>query len=298
MGILHFLESIRSDFLTDIVSLATLLGEQAVFMIVAVLFLWCFDKKQGFRTFCIYFGGIIFIQAIKLGFRVERPYIKDKTLHPVESAIDGADGYSFPSAHTASAGIVFGSVAAFIKRWWAYLVALALTIVTAFTRLYLGVHTPADVITSIGLSALIIVAFTLFYNWLDKKNINELYIFLVITLISFIAAIGSLFVGNIPDMNEVIEGAWKIFGCSLAITISYILDKKYLHFETKAKWWQQIIKMAGGILIVLALQSGLKFPLTAFFGEAVWCHGIRYFIMMLFAGTVWPMTFKLYNRHK
>ena len=87
-----------------------------------------------------------------------------------------------------------------------------------------------------------------------------------------------------------------MLGLVLGAIISVFADRHYTRFETQAVWWAQIIKVVVGLAILLALKSVLKAPLLALFGGHSIAHGVRYFIVILFAGIVWPMTFKFFAK--
>ena len=74
------------------------------------------------------------------------------------------------------------------------------------------------------------------------------------------------------------------------------LDQKYIRFETKAIWWVQLIKVAVGLALVVAIKSGLKAPLIALIGHAGAANAVRYGLMVLFAGAVWPLAFPLLRK--
>ena len=71
----------------------------------------------------------------------------------------------------------------------------------------------------------------------------------------------------------------------------YIVDEKWLNFSTKAVWWAQIIKVILGLLLVLAVKSGLKSPLNFLLGESLG-RSVRYFLLVIVAGVLWPLSFK------
>ena len=87
-----------------------------------------------------------------------------------------------------------------------------------------------------------------------------------------------------------------ILFCAIGLMLTFFIDTKYVHFPTQALWWAQIIKVVVGLAILLALKSVLKAPLLALFGGHSIAHGVRYFIVILFAGIVWPMTFKFFAK--
>ena len=73
-------------------------------------------------------------------------------------------------------------------------------------------------------------------------------------------------------------------------------SQKYIRFETKAIWWVQLIKVAVGLALVVAIKSGLKAPLIALIGHAGAANAVRYGLMVLFAGAVWPLAFPLLRK--
>ena len=72
--------------------------------------------------------------------------------------------------------------------------------------------------------------------------------------------------------------------------LGWWLDVKYIHFDTRAVWYVQAIKLLGGMALLLAIRAGLKAPLAAALGAGVG-GAVRYAIVVLFAAAVWPMTF-------
>ena len=96
-------------------------------------------------------------------------------------------------------------------------------------------------------------------------------------------------------MASGIKNAYTLIGALLAFLIVYVVDEKWVHFPVKAVWWAQIIKVAAGLGLVLAAKSGLKTPLEAMFGESVG-RAARYFLMVIIAGVLWPLTFKWFAK--
>ena len=48
MSFLHFLEDLRTSFLDAIFLVITMLGEETVFLVIALVFVWCVNKREGF----------------------------------------------------------------------------------------------------------------------------------------------------------------------------------------------------------------------------------------------------------
>ena len=105
------------------------------------------------------FWGLLANQFLKITCRVPRPWVRDKNFTIVESARQEASGYSFPSGHTQNIAGTFGAIGATSKRRWFSIVCIVIIVLVAFSRMYLGVHTPLDVLTSVAISLLLVFAF-------------------------------------------------------------------------------------------------------------------------------------------
>ena len=145
MELLYWFESIRNPALDTFMGLVTRLGEETFFMVAALFVFWCVDKRRGYYLLAVGFTGTLINQFLKIVCRVPRPWVRDPDFTIVEAAREGAAGYSFPSGHTQSAVGVFGGVARFTRRWWLRGVCVVLLLLVSVSRMYLGVHTPADV---------------------------------------------------------------------------------------------------------------------------------------------------------
>ena len=296
MGFLRFLEGLRTPFLDTVFSAITHLGEETVFILIGLLFFWCIDKKQGYYILSVGFLGTIFNQFLKIAFRIPRPWVKDPSFTIVESARAEASGYSFPSGHTQSSVGVFGSIARTAGKWTVRGLCLAACVLVPLSRLYLGVHTPLDVGVSIGIALLLI--FVLYP--IVERSMNSKYGMypLLFTMIS-LAVLFLLFVllfrfpEDIDPDNyaSALKNAYKLVGCTLGILVAYLIDERYLHFETKSTLWGQVLKLLLGLIPLLAVKEGLRVPLDLIFGGSKVADGIRYFLLTAVAGGVWPMIF-------
>ena len=97
-------------------------------------------------------------------------------------------------------------------------------------------------------------------------------------------------------MESGIKNAYTLFGALIGLIIVYVVDEKYLRFDTKAVWWAQILKIAFGLLVVLAVKSGMKTPLEMLCGGHMIARGLRYFLIVIVAGIVWPLTFQWFSK--
>ena len=125
MGVLYFFESIRNPVLDVLVQAVTLVGEETFFLALGLFLIWCSNKRDGYLVLMVSFTGIILNQFLKMCFRVPRPWVKDPNFTIVESAREGASGYSFPSGHTQNSVGMLGSLGITTKHLWVRILCIA-----------------------------------------------------------------------------------------------------------------------------------------------------------------------------
>ncbi|MFQ7759289.1 MAG: phosphatase PAP2 family protein [Oscillospiraceae bacterium] len=297
MDILYALVKIRTPFWNGVMSAVTQLGGEVIFIVAAVVVFWCVSKWEGYYLMTIAFCGTVLNQFLKLICRVPRPWVRDPNFTIVESARAEATGYSFPSGHTQNAIGLFGGMARWGGRRWVRLGLTALALVIAFSRMYLGVHTPADVGVSLVLAAALVLGLYPLMRRAQEKPRYMGYVLAAMLVVSgafvvFVEAYGFSADTDAENLASGIGNAWKMLGAVAGMTLAWLLDRRYIHFETQAVWWVQVIKVAVGMALLLAIKSGLKAPLLALLGHEGLAGGVRYFLLVLVAGAVWPLVFR------
>lgn len=301
MEFLKLLEGIRVPFLDSVFSLITRLGEETIFIVLGLVFFWCINKKEGYYLLSIGFIGTILNQFLKLLFRIPRPWVKDPKFTIVESARAGATGYSFPSGHTQSSVGVFGGIARWNSNKIIRIICITLCVLVPFSRMYLGVHTPLDVGVSVVVAlALIFGLYPLIRKSCENPKILR-YVFLGTV---WLACLNLLFLKLFPfpsnvdldNLSHGLENAYKMLGCTVGVYISFEIEQRYIKFDTEAGLLGQLLKFTLGLIPVVLIKSLLKAPLLALFGGNYLASAIRYFILVMFAACVWPLTFKYFAK--
>lgn len=301
MSFLILLESIRNPILTALMSAVTWLGHELLPVAVICVFYWCVNKKLAYKAgFSFFFSGLS-VQTLKITFRIDRPWILDPNFSPVESAIEEATGYSFPSGHTQAATSLFGTLAIYLKKWYVKLVCVLLFLIVGFSRMYLGVHTPMDVLVSMGITLFFsILVFTLIDSIYDTRKYDTA-LAVVMALISLSVMIYSaVLMSNGTIEYKYASDCCKSGGAGLAFAVGYWLERKYINFDTKGKnIGTQILKFAVGIAVALATKSVLK-PLFALFltdgVPALIGDALRYFVLVIWIIAVYPAIFKKFKK--
>ena len=301
MGFLRLLESIRIPALNVFFSGITYCGDEIAFMVVAFALFWCVNKRTGYYAFLVGLFGTVGNQWLKIACRIPRPWVLAPEFTIVESARAAATGYSFPSGHTQNAVGTFGAIALTTKRKWVRGVCIALIVLVPFSRMYLGVHTPLDVGVAFLMAAALLALFYPVFRSEQAmaKGMPWLLSAAVLLAVAFTFYMGGLRVdaASLDGANfaHAQENAYKLLGAVTALLPVYFLEKRYVKFETGAVWYAQIAKLVLGLGLAMAVKSVLKAPLNALLpggaGDA-----IRYFVLVLFAGCIWPMTFRWFGK--
>jgi len=296
MSFLYFLQDIRNPVLDAIFSTITRLGEEMIFIAVAIIFFWCIDKFEGYYLMAVGFIGTLINQFLKITFRIPRPWVLDKNFEIVESARAEATGYSFPSGHTQSSVGTATGIALWNKNKILKGLMIAIIILVPFSRMYLGVHTPKDVLVSFVIAiALAVILKPIILS--AKENPKVMYILMgIMVLISLCFVLYLEFFKFPTDMDaenysSALENGYKLFGCILGLPITYLLDIKYIHWKTEGNFSFQIFKAVGGLALILTVMNGSKTMLNVIFEGAYIAYAIRYFIVVIVAGVVWPFIF-------
>ena len=145
MSFLWFLSDLRTPAGDFFFQQITYLGQE-IFVVAVICWLyWCVSKKSAYILGFSYFLSGLLIQALKITFRVPRPWKLDSSFKAVESALPEATGYSFPSGHTQSITALFGTLALSARKKWQTVLCFVIIFLVGFSRMYLGVHTPLGI---------------------------------------------------------------------------------------------------------------------------------------------------------
>jgi hypothetical protein len=269
--ILQYLESIRTDFLTAIMVSITMMAESLFLVSILAILYWCVDKVKSIRlAFIVLFSSVI-NGVIKTIVQMPRPFEKGVII-PIR--VETATSSSFPSGHTQSATSFWGGSSFILKSRLSLVMAAFMVGLTAFSRLYLGVHWPMDVIGGIlfGLLSIFMANHIVGENALVKRN--------HIIAISIVALLGMAMPIE-KDLAKAIASLWGML-CGLYV------EQKHIQFEPIQKLKVQIVKVIIGMTTIIIIYIGLKnlFPKDKLFDM------IRYAILLLWITAGAPYLFK------
>lgn len=238
--ILQGLQAIRSDYLTLLFTVITMMAEEIFLTLLIATIYWCVDKKKGLRL-----GFIVLLNSAVNGIvkeivKMPRPYVKG-----VVSGlrVETAGGYSFPSGHTQAATSFWGGSMLILKHKKVTILGSMMILLTALSRMYLGVHWPMDVLGGIFFG-LIFTYFACEMVGPDGKMKENIVL---------ISSIGLLAVLVLPVNAAIYRAIATLWGLCVG---SYI-EQKYIQFKEKGTLKEQVTKLSIGIIGFVVIYIGL-----------------------------------------
>jgi membrane-associated phospholipid phosphatase len=282
---IEWVQDFSTPLLDSLFKAITFLGNAEYYILVIPLLFWLYDKRFAL-SFGIFFLGNAWLNSLaKYIFRFTRPPL---ALHKIEQG-----GFSFPSGHAQGSAGFWGYLAVQVKRPWFYLAGAVLTLLVAFSRIYLGVHFPRDIIVGILLAA----AWLAVYEFLARR--------IRVKLARWQWFLGSLVLSAALLLLHPAGDSPMLSGFLLGALWGYRIEEDWVKFSVKGNWWQNAVKIALGIGVLFGLQTGLKSVLLSLLGhpepETTLQYGatyLRYCAMGWWVTLLAPLSFKALSLYK
>lgn len=300
-GLQTFRESIGGS-LDNFFLFISLIAVDYFLMVPALIIYWDYSKRKAANILCSY-GTSIFCGAfLKATFCVYRPWVRDPRITPVPGALGAASGYSFPSGHVSStSGFYGGIIVSFKKYWWLIVFSVVMVALTMFSRLYLGVHTPQDVLVALLVGAVSTVVIALLLNLADKYKNADIFIYIGATLL----VIGLLFYiyfksypmdydefGKlIVDPKKMTVDGFKDPGVFFGIMTGWFIERRFIKFDTNGTTAQKVARAVIGGILYITWETVLVGPLGKFLDMGIMHFFLKMSTPLLFM-TVYPIIFK------
>ncbi len=260
---------------------------------------WCVNKKWGYRFLSTYWCGEIVNGIIKLTVCAYRPWIRSDRIEPAGDSKVAATGYSFPSGHSTVATSVYGTVIAWQhkKRQWLSILCGVMLALTLFSRNFLGVHTPQDVVVGFGSATIIIIIVGKVYDKLDGNDklcdilslIGLIFVVLVIIYISVKPypmdyVDGKLLVDPKAMMNDTFKGCGGFTG----FIIGAYIERHYIHYKIPTRSQMLAPLTAVGLGIYFSWHEYVSAATVVLMFGKHWGNFLRGTIEVIFGLVIFP----------
>ena len=310
IDILLFLQNIRIEqpVIFDKFFLSiTILGEIWLPTLICAIAYWCIDFRAGIYLFSLEGLNSIITHFFKMIACVYRPWILSDKIHPSELAVPFAKGYSFPSGHSSMCSSVIGGVAYLLRKKKIICIFLiCLILLVGFSRLWLGVHTPQDVVCGLLTGLILVFLVNKIINWAEENKNRYLFLMLIVNITVIFALIylryfvsyrmdyidGKLLVDPLKTMYVTITNYIYFLG----ILNGCFLCRRFFPFNPKDISIKRriIIGIIGSILLILIL----KYAFLFFFTNPVKLRIVIPFMFTsgLFITLIYPVIFQFIDK--
>lgn len=292
MNFLWFLEGIRTSAGNGFFQFVTCFGQEAFLLTIICAFYWCIDKTFACQLGLTYFASGLAVQSLKITFRIPRPWILDPDFRPVQSAVPHATGYSFPSGHTQGGTCLFAPLSMKTRKSFLKLLYIACFLLIGFSRMYLGVHTPKDVICAMLISLAFSLIFSKFFSFFSR-HIRLLSI--IMSLCAFFVLMYTVILMCFTELPaKYASDCIKASGAGLGFSAGLFLEQTKLHFSTETRTHTgQFLKLLSGLLST----AGLKLLLSQFEG-ALLLQAVEYAILVFWILFLYPCLFTVLHKKR
>ena len=266
-------------------------GNEYFFLLLLPALYWCMEASIGLRVGIILLLSTSVNDALKMAFHGPRPYWYSMDV----ISLSRETSFGVPSGHAQISVGVWGMLAASIRKWWGWMIAILIILLIGISRMYLGVHFPHDVILGWLIGASLLWFVLRFWEpvtaRLRKMSLGQQI------LVSFLCSLVLILFSLIPFTwlkitNWQPPEAWaqyatETISMSGAITTGGTLFgllaglawfNRQGGFRTNGPIWKRILRFVVGLVGLLIFYVGLDvlFGLIAPDAEAVFPYILRY----------------------
>ncbi len=265
-SILLVIESFRTGFLDLLFPIITDFGGEMGYLVILAVVYWSVSKSVGQGLAYSYLFTATLNTWLKTIWRLPRPdsAALEETLNRAGISdrlqpLIHESSPAFPSGHTQGAFAAWGYMAARFQRTWFWIVAAIIATLIAFSRMYIGVHFPQDILAGFVVG----VIYLLLWLWieprvqakLDKTSTGGRYALAVLTPL-------------IVLLVYPVASAATALGALIGLGVGFVLEGETLHFKVDGLWWQRVLRGVVGMVLVFTVYFGLS-ALFGLFDESM-----------------------------
>lgn len=244
LALIVALQSPDAPLLDSVFRAITFLGEEEFYLLLFPALLWAVDARLGYQLGIIFLLSVYVNSVVKELFRHPRPFEMEPTVKLISEV-----GYGLPSGHAQNAVVIWGGVAAHVRKPWAWTLAVALAGLIGLSRVYLGVHFPTDVLAGWAIGAALLAI-----GLSARRRVGD--------RVSHWPLWGQLALGLLVPITLTLlfrdEGAVSATGALAGISTGLAVGHRHLRVTAEGPWWQRILRLVLGLIVLLVIYLGLK----------------------------------------
>jgi len=249
LDILVALESIRLPALNLFFEGITYLGAEEAYFVVFIVAYLCINRRLGFRLFLAFVVSAYVMAICKELWAVPRPYLQHPhLLHPL--ALSTAEGYSMPSGHALLSTVVWGYIAVHLRSWRWRVIPVAIIALVSFSRLYLQIHWPADVLIGLALGAVLLGCYVKVTGWIDTGRLQ----LSTLQCVAVVIVTGTVMYLFGEDLENGVPAAGALLGGGLGYLALRHLD----NYREEASVGGHLLKVIPSMALLLAVRYALR----------------------------------------
>ena len=249
LNFIIMIQQIDTPLLDSFFRAITLLGDELFYLLLFPFLLWCVDFYLGIRVGIIFLLSVYVNTGVKEIFQQPRPFDLLPEIQKVH-----ASGYGFPSGHAQSSLVVWGSITYWKKQTWIRNLSVLLILLIGFSRIYLGVHFPTDILGGWLFGGLILgLSYFIFLKIkLDFIQGNMIFKIIGITLFPVILL-------QIQSSPDIISSVAALTGVGYGLLFFH----SFIGGIQLGNWLQRLFSFLVGIIGIGILYLGLKLILPS-----------------------------------
>lgn len=250
LDLIRVIQNIESPALTVIMKIITSLGAEFAYLALLPLIFWCINEKRGIRLGTAVLLSAWLNSAVKNVLKQPRPYQLDPS---VGRAVENS--YGIPSGHAQGSLTFWGIVGGWIRQPAGLILAIVLPLLIGFSRLYLGVHFPTDVLAGWFLALIVLGVYYFGTPSIETlfKSLNIRFRILIVALIAYV-------------MNGLNPQDISMGGAFFGMAVGYIIMTEWFAFSARRNAQgkqpsflelvlRYLIGMVGAVLIYVGLKA-------------------------------------------
>lgn len=294
--LIEWMQENSGDFIRVLGKICAFIGGEKGLLLMLLIVMFCWKKEVGKRIALILASVNSYLPMIKSVVMRPRPYmeypdrVEARALVESDAAAQdvAAQGYSFPSMHSASVTAAYITLASEAKKRLIWILSICLSFLVGISRPAVGAHYPTDVLAGWIFGFVIIGIFSLLDRFVEKAWIRHLI------LLAF-ALPGVFFVRT--------QDYFSSLGVLIGVIAAIPFEEKYVGFKDTNNVFAKVLRVICAFLIFFIMNKLLKMPFSGEFLSgnslaSLLIRTARYAIAIFVIIGVYPLVFPLFEKIK